>query len=339
MGKHKSLERHYNKWGYIFILPFVLAFLIFHLWPMISTFYYAFCDLKRVSVITEPPKLLTSNGLPWYKNFQDLFATSSFKISIKNTFVFMICQIIPEWILAFWLAATMTDRRLKVKGRSMFRTSFFFPKLVFGSSMGYRVFFSITGYVASSVAFALTAAAIDGFGVTEKDFEFFLSNRFLIAAVSVFMHFGITFIYAVAGMTSIPVEVFEAAEMDGSSRLHTFFHVTLPSIRPILFFIVVVSVVDGLNMSDIPAMLSDRYDVSRTGLTMMNFLENMLSMGQVWDRASAFSLVLFALSVIISGFIYFFLIRDRYEAKLARLRRKEKREERRLARAAKAMTA
>ena len=339
MGKKKSLERHYNKWGYIFILPFVLAFLIFHLWPMITTFYYAFCDLKRVSVITEMPKPLTSNGLPWYKNFQDLFATSSFKISIKNTFVFMICQIIPEWILAFWLAAMMTDRRLKVKGRSIFRTSFFFPKLVFGSSMGYRVFFNITGYVASSVAFILTAAAIDGFGVTEKDFNFFLSNRFLIAAVSVFMHFGITFIYAVAGMTSIPVEVFEAAEIDGSSRLHTFFHVTLPNMRPILFFIVVVSVVDGLNMSDIPSMLSDRYDVSRTGLTMMTFLQNMLGMGQVWDRASAFSLVLFALSAIISGFIYFFLIRDRYEAKLARIRRKEKREERKAQKAAKAMTA
>ena len=134
MGKQKSLERHYNKWGYIFILPFVLAFLIFHLWPMLTTFYYAFCDLKRVSVITKPPKLLTSNGLPWYKNFQDLFATSSFKISIKNTFYFMICQIIPEWILAFWLAAMMTDRRLKVKGRSLFRTSFFFLLMTWTST-------------------------------------------------------------------------------------------------------------------------------------------------------------------------------------------------------------
>ena len=339
MGKHKSLERHYNKWGYIFILPFVLAFLLFHLWPMITTFYYAFCNLKRVSVVTKTPSLLTSEGLPWYKNFADLNKTSSFKISIKNTFFFMFCQIIPEWILAFWLAATMTDRRLKVRGRSIFRTSFFFPKLMLGSSLGGRILFTITGYVASSVAFILTAAAIDGFGVTENDFEFFLSDKFLIVAVSVFMHFGITFIYAVAGMTSIPVEVFEAAEMDGSSRLHTFFHVTLPCMRPIMFFIAVVSVVDNLTTTDYNDYLSNPYDISRSSLTMQQYLNQLLQMGKAWDRASAFSILLFLVCALLSAIIYFTLIRDRYEAKLARLRRKEKREERRLSRAAKSMTA
>ncbi len=338
MGKKRSLERRYNKWGYIFILPFVLAFIIFHLWPTINTFFYAFCDLKRVSIVKNP-QLLTSNGLPWYKNFTDLNKTSSFLISIKNTFIFLICQIIPEWILAFWLAATMTDRRLKVKGRSIFRTSFFFPKLMLGSSLGSRILFSITGYVASSVAFILTAAAIDGFGVTENDFEFFLSNRFLIVAVSVFMHFGITFIYAIAGMTSIPVEVFEAAEMDGSSRLHTFFHVSLPCMRPILFFIVVVSIVDNLTTTDFVDYLSNPYDISRSTLTMQQYLEQLLRMGKAWDRASAFSILLFLVSALLSAIIYFTLIRDRYEAKLARIRRKEKREQRKAQKAAKALSA
>lgn len=324
MGKRRSIARHYNKWGYIFAIPFIVAFLIFHLWPMGNTVLFAFCDLKHTSRI-DNPTLLVDAGLPWYKNFTDLLATSSFAISFKNTFKLWIAQTIPEWILAFWLAATMTDRRLKIKGRSFFKTAFFFPNLMTGSTLGYMVLDNIISFVGSVVSLSLIAAAINGFGVTDKDFEFFLSEHFFIIVVSVFVHFGITFIYAVTGLTSIPVEIFEAAEMDGASRFHTFFHITLPCMRPIMFFIVVLSVVDGLAMSEIPSLLSRPYDVMRTSLTMMTYLENILGMGNAYDRASAFCLILLALSASISGLIYFFLIRDKYDARLKRIARKEKR--------------
>ncbi len=326
MGKSKSIDRHYNKWGYIFAIPFVVAFLIFHLWPMGETFYFAFCDLKHTTVLDDPV-LLTSKGLPWYKNFADLFKTSTFPISMKNTFYFCICQTIPEWILAFWLAAMMTDRRLKVKGRTTFKTAFFFPNLMTGTTLGYLVLGNIIAFVGTTISYSLIAASMNGFGVTEHDFEFFMSERFIIVVVGIFAHYGITFIYAVTGMTSIPLEIFEAAEMDGSSRLNTFFRITLPCMRPILFFIAVLSVVDGLAISDIPAMMSNPYDVMRTNLTMMTFLQNILGMGNAYDRASAFCLILLAMSAAISGIIYFVLIRDRYDAKLKRLNRKAKREE------------
>ena len=322
MSSKKSLERHYNKWGYIFVLPFFLAFLIFSFWPLACTVYYAFCDLKH-TILVDGATPLTSLGLPWYKNFKDLLRTSTFAISIKNTFIFWICQVIPEWIFAFWLAAMMTDRRLKTKGRTVFRTAYFFPNLMSGSTLGYLVLDNIIAVVGSTVTLALIAAAINGFGVTEQDFKFFLSEPFVIVLVSIFVHFGITFIYALVGMTSIPVEIFEAAEMDGSTRLNTFFKITLPCMRPILFFIVVLSVVDGLNMSDIPAMLVNPYDVTRKGVTMMVFLQNMFHRGNLWDRASALSLVLMVISAAVSGLIYFLLIRDRYEAKLRRMNRKE----------------
>ena len=124
-------------------------------------------------------------------------------------------------------------------------------------------------------------------------------------------------------MTSIPVEIFEAAEMDGSSRLNTFFRITLPCMRPILFFIVVLSVIDGLAISDIPSMIGNPYDVRRTSLTMMTYLQNILGMGSAYDRASAFCLILLAMSAVISALIYFFLIRDKYDAKLKRQMKKK----------------
>ncbi|MCR5328110.1 MAG: sugar ABC transporter permease [Saccharofermentans sp.] len=325
MGKNKSIERHYNKWGYIFIIPFVLGFLIFHLWPMLTTFYYAFCDLKHVTVIEEPPPLLIANGLPWYKNFADLFETGTFASALRNTAIFFVAQTIPEWILAFWLAAVLTDRRLKIKGRWLFKTAFFFPNLMVSPSLLSLIIFF---YTARYVIYIISL--VDGFGITEEDIANLLQMRVMIVLAGIFMHFGITCLYAIVGVTSVPTEVLEAAEVDGANRPYTFFRVTLPCMRPILFFIVILSVVDGLGMSEIPSYFGDPYDTQRRTITLMDYLERLLNAGKVWDRSSAFCLVMLVISAAISGLIYFTLIRDRYEAKLQRQIRKEKREERRL---------
>jgi multiple sugar transport system permease protein len=322
MRRKRSLEKQYNKWGIIFSIPFVLAFLIFHLWPMANTVLYAFCDLKHTAVI-DNPQLLVSKGLPWYKNFADLFKTSSFWIALRHTFKFWILQTIPEFILAFWLAAMMTDRRLKIKGRSIFKSAFFFPNLMTGTTLGYLILVNVITSMITVVITLLTAASMNGFGVTEADFELLLSEHFQIIVVGIFKHIGITFIYAIVGVTSVPVELFEAAELDGSSRLHTFFHITLPSMRPILFFIVIISIVDGLGISEIPDMIGDTYSVMRTSLTLMSYLQNILGMGNAYDRASAFCLVMLAMSAAMSALVYFFLIRDKYDAKLKRQMKKK----------------
>ena len=80
---------------------------------------------------------------------------------------------------------------------------------------------------------AFTAIALsinsmmNGWGITEKDLEFFSSFPFLIMVISVFLQFGIIFIYAITGITGIPVEIFEASEIDGANRFQTFTRVTL----------------------------------------------------------------------------------------------------------------
>lgn len=322
MRRKRSLEKQYNKWGIIFSIPFIVAFLIFHLWPMANTVLYAFCDLKHTAII-DNPQLLVSKGLPWYKNFADLFKTSSFWIALRHTFKFWILQTIPEFILAFWLAAMMTDRRLKIKGRSLFKSAFFFPNLMTGTTLGYLILVNVITSMITVVITLLTAASMNGFGVTEADFELLLSEHFQIIVVGIFNHIGITFIYAIVGVTSVPVELFEAAELDGSSRLHTFFHITLPSMRPILFFIVIISIVDGLGISEIPDMIGDTYSVMRTSLTLMSYLQNILGMGNAYDRASAFCLVMLAMSAAMSALVYFFLIRDKYDAKMKRQLKKK----------------
>lgn len=317
MGKKIQLEKRYNKWGYIFSLPFIIVFLIFSFWPMASTVYYAFCYLKHAG--NTNPQFLPSIGLPWYKNFAEIFKAKSFHDAFRNTFFFWIAQTIPEWLMAFWLAAVMTDRRLKIKGRFLFRTSFFFPKLVAGTTLGGSLLIHLISFFGEAVGITFTAAAIDGFGITPEDLEFFTSVPFFIIVVSIFMHFGIVFIYAVAGITGIPVEIFEAAEMDGASRVQTFFRITLPCMRPMLFFITVITVVDGLGMTDIPSYFGS-FDTLRTNLTLMMYMENQAFMGSyAYDRASAASLVLLLIYILISVILYFTLIRDKDEVRQKKL--------------------
>ena len=319
--KGSNLTKRYTKWGYIFAIPFVVAFLIFHFYPLMSTVYYAFCYLKHAG--NTDPQFLPAIGQPLFKNFIEIFKAKSFWDALKNTIFFFVASFVPEWIMAFWLAATITDRRLKIKGRALFKTAFFFPKLVQGTTI------SVGGQLLSSIAtfVGLTAVAfaMDGFGIEPEDLEFLMSVRFFIIVLTVFMHFGITFIYVVAGITGIPVEVFEAAEIDGANRLQTFFRVTLPCMKPMLFFITVVTVVDGLGMNDIPSYFGP-YDTLRRNLTLMMYLQNQAFQGSyAYDRASAASLILLLMFITIAAVVYYFLLYDKDEAKLKKAQRAERR--------------
>ena len=324
MGKKIHLEKKYTKWGYIFIIPFVVAFLLFHFWPLASTVYYSFCYLKHAG--NTHPEFLPSRGDPLFKNFTEIFASKTFKIALKNTLLFWICSAIPEWILAFWLAATITDRRLKIKGKLFYKMAYFFPKLV-GAAWSTFLLGHLISFCGNTAVASMINSMINGWGMTEKDFEFFTSVQFFIIVASIFMQFGIIFIYAITGITGIPVESFEAAELDGATRLQTFFHITLPSMRPMLFFITVVTIIEGLGMNDVPLWFG-AYDVTQKNTTLMMYLEKQAFFGSyAYDRAAAASVILLIIYGIIAGLVYYFLIRDKDEAQYQRLIKKERREE------------
>ena len=308
--------------------------MVFHFYPLANTVRYAFCYIKGPGR-TDPPQFLPSIGEPWYKNFMEIFQSTSFHDAFRNTMIMWVAYAIPELIFTFWLAAVITDRRLKIKGRLLYKTAFFFPKLVDGTSMGSVLMNHFVATVGSTMFFIVAAAQMNGFGFVADDFKFFLSDRFFIILLSIYSHFGITFIYVIAGITGVPVEIMEAAEIDGATRTQTFLRVTLPCMRPILFFITVITVVDGVGMYDIPAMISSPYDLFRTNLTLMMYLQNQFFMGSfAYDRTSAASLIMLALYAFFAGVIYFIFIRDHEEARYKRRIRKQRREERRRLKAA-----
>jgi len=323
-----KINRRYSKWGYIFIIPFVAVFLVFDLFPLTKTVVAAFSYLKHAG--NTDPVFLPAMDLPWYKNFAEIFKSKSFLDATKNTFLFFSVSTVLEWIISFWLAAMMTDRRLKLKGRSLFKLLFFFPKIVSGSILGSVILDGLIGFVANTIGLSYAASAMNGFGLMPEDFESLMSVRFFIIALTVFIHFGIIFIYVIAGITGIPVEIFEAAEIDGATRLQTFFGVTLPCMKPMLFFITVVSVVDGLGMVDIPYAFGS-YDTLRRNLTLMMYLNNQAFMGSyAYDRAAAASLILLMICIVMAIISYFIFLYDRDEAKIKKYEKQKLKEQKEL---------
>ena len=324
--KKLNIERHYNKWGYIFMIPFAAAFLFFYFQPLANTVYYAFCDMRGMG--TTEARLLTSIGEPWYKHFAEIFKAKTFAKAFGNTMAVWAAYAIPELVFTCWLAAMITDRRLKMKGRTVFKTGFFLPKLMEGTDIGFVLTNHFVSTVGSTLFLLISASAMNGFGFTEQDFQFFMSDRFFIIVLSIYAHFGITFIYIIAGITGVPVEVIEAAEIDGANRFQTFTRVTLPCMKPIVFFIAVITIVDGVGMYKVPAMIGNAYDVFMTNITLMEYLQNQFyGGGFAYDKTSAASLIMLALYSFFAGVVYLIFIKDWDEAKQKRQDRKDRREE------------
>ena len=141
------------------------------------------------------------------------------------------------------------------------------------------------------------------------------------------MYFGSTMVIMISAIMGIDVEIFEAAEIDGATRMQTFFKVTLPCMRQMLIYMLVMSVIGGLNLYEVPAMLIG-IGCNNAGLTNLMYIQNQAFSGSyIYNRAAAASVILALLCVGLSCII-FFILRDKDEVKIKKLRRAAKREER-----------
>ena len=228
------LKKRRARYAYLYLLPFFIVFLIFKLYPILYTFVLSFCDMD-----------LLSGDLTFVKlaNYKRLLTSPYFFRSIGNTLLIWIMSIIPQLTLAFLLALLMSNRWLR--GRSIFRNVYFFPNLVTSVTIGllFGALFSYPGGAINSVITALGLEAVN-----------FQSNQMLARAVVAlaicWKNFGFNIIYFTAGINSISEEVLEAAEVDGANWWNKVTRITIPLMRPILIYVMVTSIIGGLQMFD-----------------------------------------------------------------------------------------
>ncbi|MCR5668739.1 MAG: sugar ABC transporter permease [Lachnospiraceae bacterium] len=291
----------YAKWGYIFILPFFLAFAIFQLIPLASTIYYSFFEYYRSGLKIIGPNFV---GL---ENYKSLFQ-SDFLQYAKNTFILWIAGFIPQIVVSLILAAWFTDQRLKIKGKQFFKVVIYMPNLIMASAFS-MLFFALFSDIGPVNGFLATIGAID----LEHPVRFFASvgwTRTLIALMNFLMWFGNTTIMLMAAVMGISPSLFEAAELDGANHRQVFFKVTLPNIKPILVYVLITSLIGGLQMYDVPQILTNGSgNPNRSSMTLLMFLNSHLY-SKNFGTAGALSVILFVVSAILCLIVYFSLNKE-----------------------------
>ena len=289
----------YAKWGYIFIAPFFLIFAVFQLIPMASTIYYSFFEYYRSGLKVIGPTFV---GL---ENYITLFATDLPKY-FGNTLILWIIGFIPQIVVSLVLAAWFTDLRLKLKGQTFFKTVIYMPNLIMASAFAMLFFalFSDNGPV---------NAALMSMGLIKAPITFLTSvwgNRGLVGLMNFLMWFGNTTIMLMAAIMGVDPTLYEAAELDGCSPSQMFWKITIPMIRPILVYVMITSMIGGLQMFDVPQILTNgKGGPDRTSTTMIMYLNNHL-FSKNYGMAGAVSVVLFLVCAVLCVIVYFSLTKE-----------------------------
>ena len=311
--RRKSVS--YAKYGYLFSLPFMLAFLVFSLYPVLYTAFIGFTDLR--GVIPGPIHILDSP----FQNFSDLlFNNPTFLKSLYNTALIWVMNFVPQIILALLLAAWFTNQRLKIRGQSAFKILLYMPNIITASTIAilFNALFAYPMGPVNDLIQMLGFADAPVYFMQDKE-----SVRGIVAFIQFWMWYGNTMIVLVAGVAGINPALFESAQIDGANGIQTFFRITLPSLRTILLFVLITSMIGGLQMFDIPQLLNLGGPDNSTMTTTMFIYLQAFKGSYLYARAAAASMILFALAAILSA-ILFYVMRDRDAAKLKKAMKKSK---------------
>ena len=300
MNSKRGKGVSYARYGYLFILPFFIVYFFFTLIPQLMTFYYSLFENYRDGLTQVGPNFV---GL---KNYVSLFSpdnTGSIGILkyFGNTLILWVMGAVPQIVIALLLAVFFTSYRMNLKGQQFFKTVIYMPNLIMAAAfaMLFSTLFSNVGPVKQVLL---------AHGLIDKSIDFLTMKipvRVLIALMNFLMWFGNTTILLMAGIQGIDQNMFEAAEIDGANSLQVFFRVTLPLLAPILVYTVITAMIGGLQMFDVPQVLTNgKGTPNRASMTMVMYLNNYLTTSKNYGMAGAVSVVLFLVSTGLSLFVY-----------------------------------
>ena len=248
-----------EKYGLLFIAPFFITFLTFQLYPMLYSLYVSFLKWDGMS-----KNVKFVGGA----NYSRLFSDSIFIKTVANTWIMWLSAAIPQMILALTLAVLLNDARLK--GKDFFRSVYFFPNLVTATSIGI-LFAFLFDWQAGSVNKILM-----NLHLIKEPINFLMSegySRGIVSLTSFWMWFGYSMLIFMAGMKNIPEELYEAATVDGATKMQSFFSITIPLLRPTILFSVITSLIGGMQSFDIPyALTKGAGTPNNSTMTMVMYL-------------------------------------------------------------------
>ena len=286
----------YNKWGYIFLIPFISVYLIFQFIPLASTIYNSFFENYRSGLTQIGPNFVG------FENYKTIVVNGDLITYAENTLIMWIMGFVPQIIVSLLLAAWFSNPSLRLRGQRFFKTVIYLPNLIMASAFA-MLFFTLfaDGGPVNSILVQM--------GILNQPYRFMSnvwSTRTLVAFMNFLMWFGNTTILLMAGMMGIDTSLFEAAEVDGATSTQAFFKITLPLLRPILVYVMITSLIGGLQMFDVPQILTNATgDPMRSTMTLIMYLNKHLY-SKNYGLGGALSVVMFIVTAVLSMIVYKF---------------------------------
>lgn len=239
----KTKKRDLNRIAYLFVLPFVIVFLVFSVYPVLRTLYLSFTSYKGFGDATWA-------GLA---NYIRVFKDKFFWKALRNTIKIWGVNIILQLGLAFLLTVVFSDIKYKMRGLSVFRAVYYLPNLIAATSVAF-LFKTLLDWKYGSfnqllLTLGLAKEQVNWLGSTS-------TAPYVISVIGAWMWFGNSFIMLMAGVQGIPTDYFEAAAIDGAGRWKVFAKITIPLLRPIMLYVFVTSLIGGLQLFDLPFLMN-----------------------------------------------------------------------------------
>lgn len=272
--------------GILYLLPAIALLGVFLFYPMFKTLYFSFFKVTGGGEIT---------AFVGWEHYKNLWNSSEFKKSMKGTFLFVLYTVPTEIILSLFLAVLASE---KLKGIGFFRT-IFASTLGVSVAAGATIFLFLFHPTLGVLNNILALFGIDGINwLTNSSWALFS-----VAMTTVWMHLGMNFIILLAGIQNVDQELYESAEIDGAGYWAKLFHITLPMISPVLFFVAIIAMIGSFQTFGQIDILTGGGPAGATNIIVYSIYQDAFRFGN-FGYASAQAIVLFLIILVVTSLQY-----------------------------------
>jgi lactose/L-arabinose transport system permease protein len=280
------MEKKTNRWGWAFLIVASAMIMVFSFYPMFAALITSF-------------KTGSSANMKWadpvWKNYLRMFKDRMFMTTLKNTFLYLIIQVPIMLVLAILLAQLLNNKDLKLRG--LFRTLIFLPcaTALVSYSLIFKTLFANEGLINSF---------LKGIGIIQENVNWLGQSDTAKAVIIIALLWrwtGYNMVFFLAGLQNIEYSVYEAANIDGASGWKTFWHITVPLLRPVIVMTGIMSINGTLQLFDESVNLTNGGPANAT-ITMSHYIyNNALGQGVAnFGYASALSFIVFIMVAILA---------------------------------------
>lgn len=273
-----------NNIGFFYILPWLIGFLIFRLYPFISSLIYSFTDFQLFDGVSKV-------GL---MNYEEIFASKkimkAFSVTFKYAFITVPLKLAASLFIAYIL-------NFKIKGVNLFRTAYYIPSILGGSvaiAVLWKAVFRDDGLLNTALAF---------FGVEGPKWLSDPSYALFIICLLRVWQFGSAMVIFLAALKNVPLELYEAAAIDGAGKGRQFFSITLPLITPVVFYNMVTQLCQAFQEFNGPYIITQggpRNSTTLISLLIYNSAFKTYEMGM----ASAMAWIMFIILTVFTAIAF-----------------------------------